>query len=100
MKFTDIRTIQVALFMFKFKSYLLPIACQDHFQFTNHHPRYETRQINLFLVPFSRTEVRKKSINVYGPKLWSMLPAALQNATTICVFKRALINLIIAGYSD
>ena len=100
LKFADIRMLQVTMFMFKFKLGLLPYACHDFFHFVNPLPRYETRKTNLFLVPYSRTEVRKKSINVYGPDLWNMLPADLQNATTTYMLKRRLTNLILAGYSD
>ena len=68
------------------------------FRFSNPIRRYEIRNVNLFQIPFSRTEVRKKSINVYGPELWNLLPTDVQNAASIYTMKRGLINLILSEY--
>jgi hypothetical protein len=99
LKFVDIRKVQAAMFMFRFKSGLLPEACQSYFCFSNPNRRYETRNVNLFQIPLSRTDVRKKSINVYGPEVWNELPIDLKMATSIYMLKRDLINQILSDYS-
>ena len=77
----------------------MPEACQNYFRTSNPARRYETRKTNYFEIPFSRTEVRKKSINVYGPELWNALPTDLQNTTSIFVMKRGLVNHIVSEYT-
>ena len=98
LKFTDIRKVQAAIFMCRFKFGLLPVACQHYFQFTSQDRRYDLRRVTPFQIPFSRTEVRKNSINVYGPELWDRLPFEIQNSSSLFVLKRGLINLITSSY--
>ena len=98
LKFVDIRRTQTIKLMFKFKFNLLPEACKDFFKFSNPIRRYEIRKSDCFVVPFSRSEVRKKSINVYGPELWNALPTDLHNATSLATLMQTLTNFKVFEY--
>jgi len=99
LKFVDIRRAQTIKLMFKFKFNLLPEACKDFFRLSDPKQRYEIRKPNYFVIPFSRTEARKKSINVFGPELWNALPTDLHDVTSLTTLMQTLNRLIVSEYN-
>ena len=90
LKVTDINNLQTAIFMFKIKFGLLPASCMHYVIINDINNVHYTRKKSFFKLMKFRTNLRELSISIRGPKLWNMLPEVIQNACSVCVFKKTL----------
>ena len=71
---TDIRRLQVALFMYKCKNLFLPESCLRYCSL-NLCNSYNMRSSHYFITPPIRTNIREQCISVMGPRVWDSLIA-------------------------
>ena len=88
------------LFRHKYKYNQLPSVCHQYLvtNTVNTTSDRNLRIVHDFVIPFSRTNIRTKSINVRGPKLWSALPGDLRYITSISLFKKHLTDYLLDQY--
>jgi len=100
LKLPDINLYSTVQFIYKHRHNYLPLVC-NHFLTTNDltvNSSYSFRSISEYIIPFSRTCLRAKCINVRGPKQWSNIPIAVRNAETLSMFKTSFLNFIFNTY--
>jgi hypothetical protein len=93
----DLCNYQILLFMYQTRYVLLPHTCQ-HYCVPNDVSRYATRKPSYFTLFTCRTNVRKKSICISGPKLWNTIPPELLTINSLPNFKLALKSWYIEKY--
>jgi hypothetical protein len=69
LKLIDINKVQTALFMFKVKHRLVPLACMRFATVTDPQRLHATRTVYYFNMVGFRTVIRENSINVRGPRV-------------------------------
>ena len=70
LKLSDINFYCTVLFVYKCKHNRLPLVCSQFLTANNYiaDSRYNLRSVNEYIIPFSRTNMRTKCMNVRGPK--------------------------------
>ena len=88
LKIHDLYVLSCCIFAYKYKNNLLPTAC-NNFMMLNivNTPRYDIRNINDFLIPRFRTNVRQKCICIQGPTYWNSIPIDIRLIDNINTFK-------------
>ena len=100
LKLIDINKVQTALFMFKVKHRLVPLACMRFATITDPQRLHATRTVYYFNMVGFRTVIRENSINVRGPRLWNTLPMVIQNSLSMRSLKHELVKLYIDLYTS
>ena len=99
LKLKDIHKYQSLMFLYKFKSNLLPLCCMQYLQLCSDSGRYFLRHENTFIKLTFRTLLRKKFISVSGPEMWDCLPDFVRQSVSIVIFKTRLIDFLSSLYS-
>ena len=73
--------------MYLFKRSLLPNYFRDMFTLASQIHSYNTRNSNLFYIPYCRTNLRKFSFRYQGPTLFNLLSREIQNSESISLAK-------------
>ena len=94
----DIYKLQVSLFMYNVKHRLLPFSCL-RYCVENTLKYHATRSVSYFTLINFRTNIRKRSIAVYGPRLWSLLPVAIQESLNVYSFKKMVTTYFHTNYT-
>ena len=90
LKFSDIYLYQIGKFMYLFKRSLLPNYFRDMFTLASQIHSYNTRNSNLFYIPYCLTNLRKFSIRFQGPTFFNSLSREIQNSESISLFGKRL----------
>jgi len=93
LKLQDIHKYQTLMFLFKFKSNLLPICCRQYLQLCPDSGHYFLRHETTFFRFKFRTLLRKKFISVAGPEMWDCLPDFVRQSVSIAIFEKRLRDL-------
>ena len=93
----DLFKYNVAIFMYKLSNEQLPKAFDNFFTTgADVHDRL-TRNNNEFRVPLTNCKVGEK-FKECGVNIWNTLTAAFDTATTLQIFKKCLIMIIVNEY--
>ena len=99
LKITDINSLQVAIFMFKYSNNQLPSSFQSLFTLNNTIHSYPTRNSqNFHLTNPKLIILAHKSIRHYGPDLWNNLPITTKSCTTLYSFKSTMKRILLSAY--
>ena len=71
LNFEQIHLLQLGLFMFSFKKFLLPEKCKSMFTLNDQLHSYNTRSSSKFHLPLCASNIRKFSVQFQGPKFLS-----------------------------
>jgi len=98
LKLSDINLYSAVFFIYKCKHNYLPLVCNQFLTANDivDDSTYNVRTVNEYLIPFSRTNMRTKCLNVRGPKQWITLPDDVGNATSLSNFKTTFFS---SGFS-
>ena len=88
LKLHDINTFQVACFIYKSISGILPLSFQSFFVLNNAIHNYSTRYSNNVHINSCATQVRTYSIRNYGSKIWNEIPSKIRESASFYVFKK------------
>ena len=94
---SDIRRLQIALFLFRCKHFLLPNICLQHC-LVNTRLAHDTRHCSTFVMQPFRTNIRGQYVSVIGPKTWETLPVNLRDIKSVFVFKREVVKYFVSNY--
>ena len=99
-KIKDINFYCTVLFVYKCKHNRLPLVCNQFLTDNNYiaDGSYNLRSVNEYIIPFSRTNMRTKCMNVLGPKQWRNLPDVVRNAASLSNFKTTFFSFVFAQY--
>ena len=98
LKINDIHFLQTALFMFRYKTNLLPPSFTTMFRTNqNIHP-YPTRRAADFHLHNPITTLAHKSIRHSGPDVWNSIPVEIRNCHSLYSFKRKVKQMLITQY--
>ena len=81
--FNKIYLFHLGLFMYQFHNCMLPSNFDEYFTCVNQVHNYNTRQSNLYFLPFCRTNLRKFAIIYQGPKFFNSLPKNIYDASSV-----------------
>ena len=98
LKITDINSLQVAIFMFKYSNNQLPSSFQSLFTLNNTIHSYQTRNSQNFHLTNPKLIIAHKSIRHYGPDLWNNLPITTKSCTTLYSFKSTMKRILLSAY--
>jgi hypothetical protein len=97
---TRIHMYTAGTFMFKYHNGLLPSIFNDMFQRQSDVHMYNTRNINLFTIPYCRTLRKQNTIIYQGPHIWNKIISHtdidIGNIHTLFSFKKILRNHLLA----
>ena len=88
--FNKIYLFHLGLFMYQFHNCMLPSNFDEYFTCVNQVHNYNTRQSNLYFLPFCRTNLRKFAIIYQGPKFFNSLPKNIYDASSVSGFRKKL----------
>ena len=99
LKFPDLVTSVIAIFMFKFHNQLLPSAFQSFFTKLDTVRRYNTRHAakQSYCLPKARTNSGKFNIRFQGPKIWNDIDFDIKNLS-FSLFKEKLKQNFLQSY--
>ena len=95
---SDIYTLQVSQFMFKFLSNSLPANFSNYFVINSSVHSYNTRKSQDFHLLFVRTFKRTISLRHNGPRIWNSLSFDIRNENSYKLFSRKLKKSLMATY--
>ena len=74
---SDLNALSVATFMYRFHRNCLPSVFSGYFvpNYTVHD--HSTRSASKLHIPFARTNIMKRQVRIYGPRLWNSINFAL-----------------------
>lgn len=87
---------KACIFMFNFFHNKLPLPFKNYFPNLLDMHNYNTRQNNQLRIQKFRTEIFRKSIIIYGPTQWNLLPENIRNITSKNHFKRQLKEFLLS----
>ena len=100
LKLPDINCYSTVQFIYKCKHNYLPIVCKQFLTYNDllSYSTYNLQTVNEYIIPFSRTNMRAKCMDVRGPKQWSSLPDVVRNAESLSIFKTTFFSFIFNNY--
>ena len=98
LKFHDIHSLQLGIFMFSFKNSTLPSKFNNFFLLNSQIHNYNTRNAQSFRLPLCRTNTRKFSIYFQGPKFYNSLNSDITSSSSSASFKRKLKEFLLSKY--
>ena len=98
LKFHDIHSFQLGIFMFSFKYSTLPSKFNNFFLLNSQIHNYNTRNAQSFRLPLCRTNTRKFSIYFQGPKFYNSLNSDITSSSSSASFKRKLKEFLLSKY--
>ena len=98
MKFEDLVDLEIAICMYKAKKGLLPKNIQSLFKEKTNSRQNSLRNKDNLLCKYSRTNMKSKSLSVYGVKLFNSLPMELKESKSVHLFKRNWKKMIFEKY--
>ena len=98
LKLNDLYKLQILMYMYKtiesqYDSKLLAVLT---YQTEIHH--YNTRNANMFRLPFYTKTMSRFSLQYQGPSLWNELPLKVKDIPSLCKFRTTLIEMFLADY--
>ena len=99
LKLSDINFYQTVLFVYKCKQNMLPVVCSRFVTFNiSVAEGRNLRSVNEFIIPYCRTNLRAKCMNVRGPKHFSILPEVVRKAVSVSNFKSTFLSFLFTQY--
>ena len=98
LKITDIHKFQTLQLIYKFHNHLLPATFNNYFTPVNKIHGHFTRNSMGLNIPFARTNCKKESIRIAGPRMWNTIPHDIQISTSLHSFNRNLKAHILETY--
>ena len=98
-KFYDLVTLYVAIFMYKFHNQLLPTTFHSFFTKVIDIHKYNTRFAakQSYYLPYVRTNYGKFNIRFIGPSIWNSLDSDIK-LSSLSMFKKRLKEQYLEGY--
>lgn len=98
-KFFDLVTFLIAIYMYKFHNQLLPTVFQSFFtkvdKVHSYHTRHAAKQS--YYLPKARTNYGKFNIRFQGPKVWNAIDDDIKDSS-FSLFKKKLKQNFIQSY--
>ena len=98
LKFHDVHSFQLGLFMFSLKNSTLPSKFNNLFLINSQIHNYNTRNAHLFQLPLCRTNSRQFSIYFQGPKFYNSPNSTITGSFSCASFKRKLKEFLLSTY--
>jgi len=98
LKLTDIGQIQTLTFMYKYHHGVLPSTFVNYFCKVADVHSYFTRQSSSLHISYARTNQRKNTIKIIGPKLWNKQSLFIRDSPSLKIFKLRIQTEIINSY--
>ena len=98
LKINDIHFLQIALFMFRYNTDLLPMSFNNMFRTNQNVHSYSTRRATDIHLHNPLTALAHKSIRHSGPDVWNSLPVEIRNRHSFYSFKHSIKQMLITQY--
>jgi hypothetical protein len=96
----EIYNYSANIFMYKFKNNMLPTKFDNLFRLNNEFHTYNTTNSRNLRVPKTNTTLADNFIAKAGVKIWNTTIRYIDCNTTISIFKKKLIDYLIADYKS
>ena len=98
LKITDIGRIQTLIFMYKYHHGVLPTAFVNYYCKVADVHSYLTRQSTSLHISYARTNQRKNTIKITGPKLWNKQSLFIRDSPSLKIFESRIQTEIVNSY--
>ena len=98
LKITDIGRIQTLILMYKYHHGVLPTAFVNYYCKVADVHSYLTRQSTSLHISYARTNQRKNTIKITGPKLWNKQSLFIRDSPSLKIFKSRIQTEIVNSY--
>ena len=95
---TDMYTLELGVFMYKFSIDDLPMAFRDYFTERSNIHKYQTRHSDHYNLTRNKKSFSDHCIRTSGPILWNSLPKTLKQCKTVKHFRNTLKSDLIQKY--
>ena len=86
--------------MFKYKNNLLPNIFNEFYQTNSSFHQYPTRKSNQLRGPQTKTRLAQTFIRNSGASIWNEFSEILDHKSSLNIFKKEAINVLISGYDS
>lgn len=100
LKFHQIMTFQIGVFMYRFTHGLLPLNFTGYFQQGSDIHNYSTRNSSHYRTISARLNSRRFHIKYTGPGVWNSIPNHIQQASSLLRAKTLLRDYLINDCED
>ena len=91
----QINTLDIAKFMFRYHSNLLPSLFLNLFMTDSQVHTYDTRTAGNYCMHSYSTNIKKFTILYQGPRIWNCLPASITNLSSFPTFKNKVLEFLL-----
>ena len=95
---TDMYTMELGVFMFKYSINDLPVAFKTFFSKRSDVHNYPTRHVNDFNITNNKKTFSDRAIRTNGPILWNLLPKNMKQSKSLKHFRTQFKQNIIQNY--
>ena len=95
---TDMYTLELGVFMFKFSINDLPVAFKGYFTKRSDTHDYPTRHVNDFNLTNNKKAFSDRAIRTRGPVLWNSLSKSMRDSKSVKHFRKQLKQKLILVY--
>jgi hypothetical protein len=95
---TDMHTLELGVFMYRFSINDLPVAFNDYFTKRSDIHDYPTRHVNDFNLTNNKKSFSDHAIRTSGPILWNPLPKTIKESKSVKHFRNQLKQKLIKVY--
>ena len=100
LKFNDIHLLQLGQFMYFCKNSFLPPRFNNNFAQSNQFHSYNTRNSQVYRLPYCRKNTKKFSPFFQGPKFFNSLDKEVINSQSLSPFKKKLKITLLSEYEN
>ena len=97
-KLDDLYQYNVANYMFKYNTGVLPTSLNRMFKTNKSFHQYNTRNRNNPCIPLSKYSISSKSLRHKGPQIWNRIPVNLRSIKSARSFKCKLKQNMLSKY--
>ena len=95
---TDMYSLELGVFMYKFSTNDLPSAFKEYFHKRSSIHNYQTRYVNDLNLTNNKKSFSDHSIRTCGPILWNSLPTPIKDSKSVNHFRIQFKHTVIQTY--
>ena len=95
---TDMYSLELGVFMYKFSTNDLPSAFKEYFHKRSSIHNYQTRHVNDLNLTNNKKSFSDNSVRTCGPILWNSLPTVIKDSKSVNHFRNQFKHKVIQTY--
>ena len=97
---TDMHTLDVGVFMYKYSTIQLPSLFSNYFKKRSDFHNYNTRYADNLNLTKNKKSFSDRGIRIKGPIIWNSLSREIKNSKSVKHFRNQLRRILLNTYND